>query len=297
MRSRRSSALAVGTVAAMVTMGAACTRPGPGSPTPTTVGPPPSGEPGPAQKGPDPTAASVAAARGPFATATTSASGATGFGGGTIHYPTDPGTYGAVVVLPGFINPGSVMNAYGPRLASNGFVVLIANTRSTTDLPSARASQFLAALDWLTTRSSVANRTDRNRTAVMGYSMGGGGALDAAKQRSSLRAAIPMAPWNTGGNYRGVQVPTMVVACTGDFVASPAGMARPFYESLSGPKAYFEVSSGNHGCPMTGSSAIGTRAVPWLKRFVDDDRRYDQFLCPPMNVSGTTGWRSAAVCN
>ena len=89
-----------------------------------------------------------------------------------------------------------------------------------------------------------------------------------------------MAPWNSGASYGGVTVPTMVVACSGDTVATPSRMARPYYASLGGPKAYFEMRSGGHACPLGSATSIGTRAIVWLKRFVDDDTRYDQFLCP-----------------
>ena len=275
----------------------ACTIPGGYRPPATTV---PTG-PGqsPTQIGPNPTAASITAARGPFSTATASALGASGFGGGTINYPTNAGSgrFGVVVVLPGFLNTGSVMSAYGARIASHGFVVLIANTNTVTDSPASRATQFQRALDWITMRSSVADRIDPNRQAVMGYSMGGGGALDAARQRGSLKAAVAMAPYESGTNYASVRVPIMIAACTGDSVATPQIMARPFYNSLSGPKAYFEISTGNHACPLASGNAIGTRAIVWLKRFVDGDTRYQQFLCPsPIAVTGATGWRSDGVC-
>jgi hypothetical protein len=33
-------------------------------------------------------------------------------------------------------------------------------------------------------------------------------------------------------------------------------------------------------------TTIGTYAVAWLKRFVDDDLRFDQFLCPAPQPTG-----------
>jgi dienelactone hydrolase len=247
--------------------------------------------------GPDPTVASITAARGPFATATASAPVGNGFGGGTVYYPTDAGTYGAIVTLPGFLNAGSVMAPYGQRLASHGFVVLVANTNTVLDFPAQRATEGLAALDWLTQRSPVANRTDPGRQAIMGYSMGGGGTLAATQRRPSLKAAVGLAPWNIGTSYTGDRVPTMIVTCTGDVLATPATMGRPWYNQFSGPKAAFEMTAGNHGCPLMSAQAIGNRVLVWMKRFVDDDMRYQQFLCPqPVAAPGSTDWRIANVC-
>lgn len=49
----------------------------------------------------------------------------TGFGGGTIHYPTTTGdgTFGAVAIAPGCTAYESSIAWLGPRLASQGFVV------------------------------------------------------------------------------------------------------------------------------------------------------------------------------
>ena len=291
MSSMNRTALAVGAVIALTTVVVSCTRPA--APTPSTPG----AVEATAENGPDPTAASVTAARGPFAIATAAAPRGNGFGGGTVYYPTQAGTFGVIASLPGFLNGGNVMAPYGQKLASNGFVVIVANTNTVLDFPAQRANQVLAALDWVMNRSTVAARIDKTRIGVFGYSMGGGGSLDAAKRNTNIKAVVGMAPWNIGTTYAGVRAAGMMVACTGDFVAPPASMARPFYTSLSGPKAYFEITAGNHACPLASTSPIGTRTLVWMKRFVDDDQRYQKLLCPqPVTVPGATGWQSANLC-
>src|SRR5688572_32296938 len=81
----------------------------------------------PYERGPDPTVASIEARRGSFAVSDVSVSRlvVTGFGGGTIYYPTSTaeGTFGAVAVAPGYTASQSSMAWLGPRLASQGFVV------------------------------------------------------------------------------------------------------------------------------------------------------------------------------
>jgi alpha-beta hydrolase superfamily lysophospholipase len=247
----------------------------------------------PYERGPDPTVASIEARRGPFAVADVSVSrlAVSGFGGGTIYYPTSTaeGTFGAVAVAPGYTASQSSMAWLGPRLASQGFVVFTIDTNTTSDQPASRGDQLLRALDYLTTRSSVASRIDDDRLAVMGHSMGGGGSLEAAKDRPSLQAAIPLTPWNTDKTWPEVSTPTLIVGAQNDSVASVRSHSEPFYQSLpsSADKAYLELRGASHFAPNTDNTTIAKYSISWLKRFVDDDLRYNQFLCPAPSTSTT----------
>ncbi|HZG04880.1 MAG TPA: alpha/beta hydrolase [Streptomyces sp.] len=240
----------------------------------------------PYERGPDPTEQSIEAVRGPYATSQTSVSSlsVTGFGGGTIYYPTttSDGTFGAVAVAPGFTADQSSMAWLGPRLASQGFVVFTIDTLTRLDQPGSRGDQLLAALDYLTQRSSVRSRIDSRRLAVMGHSMGGGGSLEAAKDRPSLKAAIPLTPWNLDSSWREITTPTFIVGADGDTIAPVSSHAEPFYESLpsSTDRAYLELNNATHFAPNTSNTEIAKYSISWLKRFVDDDTRYEQFLCP-----------------
>ncbi|MFF9851210.1 bis(hydroxyethyl) terephthalate hydrolase [Streptomyces litmocidini] len=240
----------------------------------------------PHQRGPAPTTASIEAVRGSYAVSQTSVSSlaVTGFGGGTIYYPTttSDGTFGAVVISPGFTAYESSIAWLGPRLASQGFVVFTIDTLTTLDQPDSRGRQLLAALDYLTQRSSVRSRVDASRLGVMGHSMGGGGTLEAAKSRPSLKAAIPLTGWNTDKTWPEISTPTLVVGADGDTIAPVATHSEPFYESLpaSLDKAYLELNGATHFTPNTPDTTIAKYSISWLKRFIDDDTRYDQFLCP-----------------
>lgn len=240
----------------------------------------------PFERGPAPTDASIEASRGPYATSRTSVSSfvVSGFGGGTIHYPTSTadGTFGAVVISPGFTAYESSIAWLGPRLASQGFVVFTIDTNSTLDQPASRGRQLLAALDYLTQRSSVRARVDASRLGVMGHSMGGGGSLEAAKSRPSLKAAIPLTGWNTDKTWPELRTPTLIVGADGDTVASVATHSEPFYRSLpaSLDKAYLELRGASHFTPNTSNTTIAKYSISWLKRFIDNDTRYEQFLCP-----------------
>ncbi|GHF25227.1 lipase [Amycolatopsis deserti] len=244
----------------------------------------------PYERGPDPTESSIEASRGPFAVSQTTVSSlaVTGFGGGTIYYPTDTsqGTFGAVAISPGYTADQSSIAWIGPRLASQGFVVFTIDTITRYDQPASRGDQLLAALDYLTQRSSVRGRIDSSRLGVAGHSMGGGGTLEAAEERPSLQAAVPLAPWNLQKNFSGVRVPTFIIGGESDTVAPVATHSEPFYTSLPSTldKAYMELNNASHFFPNTPNTTMAKYMISWFKRFIDDDTRYDQFLCP--NPSG-----------
>ncbi|SPL96833.1 Triacylglycerol lipase precursor [[Actinomadura] parvosata subsp. kistnae] len=244
---------------------------------------------GPYERGPDPTDAILEAGRGPFSTSQTSVSSlsVSGFGGGTIYYPTDTsqGTFGAIAISPGYTARWSSLAWLGPRIASHGFVVIGIETNTIYDQPASRGRQLLAALDYLVEDSSatVRSRIDPSRLAVAGHSMGGGGTLEAANDRPSLQAAVPLAPWNLTKSWTGVRVPTMIIGGEADTVAPVATHSELFYSSIpaSSEKAYLELNNASHFFPQTTNTTMAKSMVAWLKRFVDDDTRYERFLCPP----------------
>ncbi|WP_432543695.1 alpha/beta hydrolase family protein [Kineococcus sp. SYSU DK002] len=245
----------------------------------------------PYERGPAPTTSSIEATRGSFAVSTTTVSSfaATGFGGGTIYYPTttSAGTFGAVVIAPGYTASQSSMSWYGPRLASQGFVVFTIDTRSRYDQPSSRGDQIQAALTYLTDRSSVRARVDASRLAVMGHSMGGGGTLEAVKDDPALKAAIPLTPWNLDKTWPEVSTPTLIIGAEDDSTAPVASHSEPFYASIptATDKAYLELRGASHFAPNSSNTTIAKYSISWLKRYVDDDTRYTQFLCPAPGTS------------
>ncbi|MER5556603.1 alpha/beta hydrolase, partial [Streptomyces sp. NPDC002793] len=234
----------------------------------------------PYERGPAPSNSSIEASRGSYATSQTTVSSLSvrGFGGGTIYYPTSTsdGTFGAIAISPGFTAYQSSIAWLGPRLASQGFVVFTIDTNTTADQPASRGDQLLAALDYLTEDSSVRSRIDSSRLGVMGHSMGGGGTLEAAKDRPSLKAAIPLTGWNLDKSWPEVRTPTLVVGADGDTVASVASHSEPFYNSLpsSLDKAYLELRGASHFTPNTSNTTIAKYSISWLKRFIDNDTRY-----------------------
>lgn len=267
--------------------------------------PPPPPDPGPGpgpgqpsdgfERGPNPSVSFLEASRGPFSIRESRVSSSVrGFGGGTIYYPTGTsGTMAAIVVIPGFVSPESSIAWWGPKLASHGFVVMTIATNSGYDQPRSRATQINSALDYLISensdsRSPVRNMIDTDRLGVMGWSMGGGGTLRVASQ-NRLKAAVGLAPYDTI-SFRNVDAPTMIFACESDTIAPVRNHASPFYNEIpfNTDKAFVEINGGSHTCANGGNrfnETLSRLGVSWMKRHLDNDTRYSQFLCGPNHES------------
>jgi dienelactone hydrolase len=252
----------------------------------------------PYQRGPDPTVATVAASRGPFSTAQLTVPPGNGFGGGSIYYPTDTtqGTWGAVAIVPGYSALFADEEAWmGPWLASFGFVVIGVETISRSDGADARASQLLAALDYLTGSSAVRDRVDRTRLAVMGHSAGGAGTILAAEQRPSLKAAVGLAPGTPGSlSLASDHVPTMIIGGQTDPTVTPSYLDN-LYATMPAatPSDFVQIAGADHLYFTHANNVEMKVLIPWLKIFVDADTRYAQFLCPsPADPGGISLYRS-----
>ena len=269
----------------------------------------------PYQRGPAPTTSSLDATTGPFAVSsvTVSSSAANGYGGGTIYYPntTTEGPFAAIAVVPGYLSAQSSIQQWGPRLASWGFVVITIATNSTSDQPASRATQLVAALDQVvgysnSTTHAIRGKVDSTRLGVAGWSMGGGGTLIALdREPTKLKAGMTFAPWNSSStNFSGVNQPALIFACESDGTA-PVGLhALPFYNSLpsANDKAFAEINNGSHSCandPRNNSGLLGRYGVSWMKRFLDNDTRFADYLCGAPHssiVSGSTYSRYMSTC-
>ena len=249
--------------------------------------------------GPNPSLSFVQANRGPFPYSTSGVSSSVdGFGGGTIYYPTNISQEMATIsIAPGFTNTQEAVAWWGPVLASHGFVVITINTNGRFDQPESRGRQLDAALNHLISEgkrssSPIFGLVDENRLGTMGFSMGGGGSLHSAS-RNRISAAVPLAPWNSGGNsFNQIGVPTMIMACESDGTAPVNSHASPFYNTIpsSTDKAFMELNNGPHNCANGNNSytaTLSTYGVSWMKRFLDKDGRYNQFLCGPNHVANS----------
>jgi dienelactone hydrolase len=243
-------------------------------------------------RGPDPTEQSANGARsGPYQTR----SYMDGFAPGTftaamIWYPASPDAeppFACITMVPGMSATLSSLEKWGPFLASHGFVLFLISTPG-GDQPAMRADALMSALDSCVAEnvradSPLKGKLSPEHLAVSGWSMGGGGALLAAAQNPSLKAAVSFAAWNpTGGETN--RVPALMFEGTADALA--AGMSDAFYSAIPAatPKMLFEVDGANHmlaNDPANEDGLIGLYALSWLKVFVEGDTRYRPLLTAP----------------
>lgn len=217
------------------------------------------------------------------------------FSAATIYFPANKGQdFPGIAIAPGFTETQEHMSWWGAHLASHGYAVITLDTNELRDDPSVRAEALMAAIGVLRNESDRMGGTLRgkilkDRMAIMGHSMGGGGTLIAANAHSAeLKAAIPFTPWQPEGDFSAITIPTLVIAGENDRIAAVAEHAAPHFESLSDdiPKMYLEIKDGNHFIANTDigderltpnidvHDLVGSMAVAWLKLFVDEDEAY-----------------------
>jgi dienelactone hydrolase len=229
-----------------------------------------------------PTAANIIG-NGSFATTSSAITGQSGFGGGTVYYPTTAGKYPVVAFAPGFVSDWNAINWLGPRVSSWGFVVVGVNTNGPFDFPDARGDQLLAALNWAvnTAPAAVRDKVDGTRRGVSGWSMGGGGTLEALAKDTTgvVKAGLPLAPWHTTKSWTRVTEPVFIIGGQNDTVAAPSSHSMPFYNSLGGSKSYLELAGADHFFPRTANPTVSRAVVSWFKRYVSADTRFTPFTC------------------
>ncbi|MBM7027040.1 dienelactone hydrolase family protein, partial [Clavibacter zhangzhiyongii] len=222
------------------------------------------------------------------------------FGGGVIYEPQDTGkpVLGAVVITPGFTDTNADEKEMAELVASQGFVAFAIDTLDVGDLPDQRATEILAAADYLTGQSAVKSQVSAKDLAFLGYSMGGGGTFQAAQARPSVKAAIGLMPFDipdandpnaTTPSYPKLTTPSLVVTGQKDDVADPEYFGKPIYDSIpvGTPKQYLELTGLGHGAgEHVPAPTIRVAVTAFLKRYLDGNSAYAKYICPAPKVGG-----------
>jgi predicted dienelactone hydrolase len=251
------------------------------------------------ERGPAPTRASLEAA-GPYSVdsfkITNADAKSYGYGGATVYFPKgSTETFGLVSLTPGFLGFQTVYQPLAERVASHGFVVINLDTNTLADQPDLRAKEMAGALKHVIElaqggKAPYASVLDATRRGVMGHSMGGGGTLAQAVLDPSLKAAVPITPWHTTKTFAKNTVPTLILACEKDGIAPNKTYSDPMYASLNTtlPRGEIEVKGADHLCPLSLAKAayqttVSKSVIAWLKRFMDEDTRYDALVKGEIN--------------
>ncbi|RIJ51106.1 lipase [Clavibacter lycopersici] len=247
-------------------------------------------------------ASSAAHHHAPFAVRTTVVpkTAVTAFGGGVIYAPQDTGkaVLGSVVITPGFTDTNADEKEMAELVASQGFVAFAIDTLDTGDLPDQRATEILAAADYLTARSAVRSRVSAKDVGLIGYSFGGGGTTQAAQSRPSIKATIGLMPFDFPPAsdpdaqypaYPAMKTPTLVITGQEDEVADPADFGKPAYDSIpvGTPKQYLELKGLGHAAgEHVPVATIRVAVTAFLKRYLDGNSAYAKYICPAPKVGG-----------
>lgn len=223
------------------------------------------------------------------------------YGNATIYYPNTTTTpFACVAIVPGFFSAQSSVAAWGPFLASHGIVSIIIDTNSPFDLPDDRADGLIDALETMRqentrTASPLFGLIDTNRFAVMGWSMGGGGAQLAAVIDPSIKAVVALCPWLSSPNSSDLNhpVPVLILSGENDPTAPPNTHADVHYNLTPNTtdKKLFEVANGNHSIandPANAMEEIGKYGLAWLRNYLLDDSCHCPLVLLPSTVTSTS---------
>jgi dienelactone hydrolase len=206
---------------------------------------------------------------------------------GTVYYPTDAEPpFAGVALCGGFLNTGPEMADWGPFYASHGIVTVIVSTLG-SDQPSTRARKLLAAVEELdgenTSSGSPLEGMLAGRYGTSGYSMGGGGTIQASDDNPELLTSVGLAAWTSGTSGRGVTVPTLLLCGSSDGTA-PCSMSSGVYRDIpsSTPKMQVTIGGATHfswfGPTGAGGGESGEVALAFQKVFLEGDERWRPLL-------------------
>ncbi|MFM2351454.1 MAG: hypothetical protein RIR04_2420 [Pseudomonadota bacterium] len=206
--------------------------------------------------------------------------------------PIAPGRFPLVILSHGYPGNRMLLSHLGENLASKGYVVVSIDHADSTYQDKGAFSSTLYnrpldtqfALDWLASDHPLAGSVDTDATAIIGYSMGGYGALisggaglteaavgfhDSPPMRllarhqrpqtdSRLKAIVPIGAWGRANGYwdtvgiMGLRVPALFMAGSNDRISG--------YET--GIRLLFEQARNTDRCLLTFQFAGHNAAAP-----------------------------------
>ena len=220
--------------------------------------------------------------------------------GSTIYCPENTShPLASIVIIPGYANPESSIQDWGPFLASHGIVCMTIGTNSVFDMVETRRDALKDALISLKaendrTGSYLYNKLDTSLVALGGWSMGGGGAQLLAAENQNIKAVIALCPWIdplvSSPTLLNHNVPVLFFGGQVDAVAPPNlhAEAQYNYTPSTTTKLLYEVFLGGHtiaNSPSGGQGDVGRMAVSWLKTFLEKDSCYCPLL---LSVPGSS---------
>jgi dienelactone hydrolase len=152
-------------------------------------------------------------------------------------------------------------------IASHGFVVVASNS-STVD-----SDLMTAGLDWLIAQNNTAGvfqgKLDPARAVSIGYSLGGGAAVDTGSHPNVI-ATVSFHGLQGGAEW--LHGPLLLFTGTEDWFVSADAFVTPTYERSSVQTFYATLTGADHLYPLGDAGDERAPAIAWLRLWVYGDQ-------------------------
>ena len=218
-----------------------------------------------------------------------------GYSSALVYYPCERGSgpFAATTLTSGWAGSKENMSWLADQVVTHGFIIIamtpnnryIWGTEEWVEAHNAGVSKLLAENN--RTSSPLYRLVDTDKLCVMGYSMGGGGALKASNELGGqIKTTIALAPWEDDYDtdmYDNIHNATVCFTGTDDSLA-PSSNVKKMYDYLPFyiPRAYIDFDGAGHFDWVTGYTTYHekfmTLVIAWMKAYLDDEEGYLDFF-------------------
>lgn len=203
-----------------------------------------------------------------------------------VFYPEGTMAQTSLTLSGGFTNAKEDMYWLANYLTQQGFIVFALSASDNLSVSGYKAAH-LAGVKLIKAQSELSTSPIYHRVGkvgLIGYSMGGGGVLNAADDLGNqVAVVIGLAPFGPDRSLGKVAAASLTLTGTIDLVAPAAAHAQPAYENLPDTikKACGMVSGLEHLAWISNQSAPASLIAAWIKYFANGDQAAKATITTP----------------